>query len=127
MKASEREETQVASERSAGDRYMQLELDKFVNLDEIPDPIIELIDQCPFVIGGESDVELDHIQTGVCVCCKRPLGESTMISVYGEGISSIVCSGPCHDDLMIVGYLHEQMRDLIERVEMRQNLTERHD
>lgn len=108
-------------------RCFNLDLDKFESGDEIPDQVVEIIDQNPFIVGGESSEELNAIESGLCICCSRPLGTDTIVSLGGDGIITIVCSGPCHDDLMIIGYLHEQLKDAIERVNMRLNLTDGHD
>lgn len=101
--------------------------DHFADVDNIPDNIIELIDQFPFIVGGESDEELAIVKQGICACCRRAMGEHTHIVLDGQGILSLTCSGVCHDDLMILGYLHEQATDVISRMEMRHNLTEGHD
>lgn len=97
------------------------------SIEQLPDHIIRIVEELPFVVGGEEANELNLIQEGRCVACECDLGEDTVVVVNGEGIQALVCGGACHDDMMIYGYLTEQVKDLVDRVQMRRNVTEGHD
>jgi len=96
-------------------------------IERLPDNIVDIVEGLPFVVGGEEARELNLIQEGKCIACECDLGENTMVIVNAEGIQTLVCGGACHDDMMIYGFLTEQVRDLLDRVAMRRNVTEGHD
>lgn len=108
-------------------RELTLQLDNFREPEMLPDEIAELLDIFPFIIGGEDDNELELIQEGMCIVCRTTLGEATTLALDNAGITSIVCSGVCHTDAMIAGFLHEQMGDLMDRVRHRHELKEGHE
>lgn len=107
---------------------VKLDVDQFEDRGEVPDDIVELISDTPFIRGpNETDEEMHIIETGRCPCCRRPLGSRTLLLIDDSGIQAIACSSPCLDDLTILGFLHETSADILGNIHMRHNVTGGHD
>ena len=117
----QREGSQNVASNEDGNRELILHVDEFES--GVPDGIIELIDELPFIKGGEDPQELALIEEGRCVCCHRACGTDTTLVINNEGIQALLCSGPCHGDLLVMGYLYEQTHDVLQSVAIRSQMT----
>lgn len=94
-------------------------------LEGIPDVPAEILRTTPYLVGGESNEELDAIMHGKCIVCGSTFGEETAVMVGGDGIIYVVCNPICLDDFTIMGWLQEKGRDIIQTVQFRGEPTER--
>lgn len=58
-------------------------------------------------------------RSGRCMTCEATLGENANVIISRYGIVGAYCSGVCHSDMAIMGYLQEQHGDLVQKVDFR--------
>jgi hypothetical protein len=69
---------------------------------------------------GEDELEMYRpVTEGRCMTCKGPLGEQTVFFVTHNGIVAGYCSGPCVQDMAILGWLQEQHEDIVDNINFR--------
>jgi hypothetical protein len=76
---------------------------------------------------GFIDKELDEDEAemylpfteGRCMTCKTPLGPQTLLFVTVNGIVAGYCSGPCAQDLAVLGWIQEQHDDILDGINFR--------
>ncbi len=94
-------------------------------LEGIPDVPAELLRTTPYLVGGESDQEIDAVSKGQCLVCGSEFGSETAVLIGGDGIIYAVCNPVCLDDMTIMGWLQEKGRDIIQTVQFRGESNER--
>jgi hypothetical protein len=68
--------------------------------------------------GDELGMYLPLTQ-GLCMTCRGPLKSQTVFFVTHNGIVAGYCSGPCVQDMAVLGWLQEQHGDIIDSIEFR--------
>lgn len=69
-----------------------------------------------YEIPESNDPEIDEllglIRAGKCQTCRAPLTDHTIVFVSQHGVVAAYCSGPCVQDMAVMGWLQEQHQDL---------------
>lgn len=91
----------------------------------------KLVEQVGF--GDFSDLDEDEgkiyerMKHGRCMTCEKPLGKDANVIVTRVGIVGAYCSGVCHSDMAVMGYLQETFDDITEKVALRNLAMPQHD
>lgn len=64
---------------------------------------------------------------GRCMTCEKPLGQHTSFIIARPGIVGAYCSGVCHADMSVLGFLQETHDDIQEKVKLRHLAMPQHD
>lgn len=91
--------------------------------DNVPDNIKILVDTLGIVDteGMEPDVKalIERFSDGDCMTCGAALGGNTVAIVHNKGITAMYCSGPCLQDMGVLGWLEEHYQDVLDGVKFR--------
>jgi hypothetical protein len=68
--------------------------------------------------SDEQDV-YDRARNGYCMTCGGVLGKDANVIVNRYGIVAAYCSGVCHSDMAVMGFLQEQHDDISTAISMR--------
>lgn len=66
----------------------------------------------------ESEI-YDRVKHGRCMTCNGVMGEHANFIVTTHGIVGGYCSGQCHSDMAVLGFLQEQYDDLTSAISFR--------
>jgi hypothetical protein len=66
-------------------------------------------------------------RTGHCMTCEKELGKHTIVSINRQGIIAVYCSGQCHDDMVVLGFIQETHDDMQEKIRLRNIRVQPHD
>ena len=76
----------------------------------------------PFLSSELDDEEreiYELIRHGRCMTCKKVLGRNANFIVSRYGIVGGYCSGVCHSDMAVMGFLQETFEDMHQKIEFR--------
>lgn len=101
------------------------ENDDFAGLPHNLQTLIRKIGFPEFTELDEDEARIyDLVRHGRCMTCERPLGKDSNFIISRYGIVGGYCSGICHSDMAIVGWLQEQHGDIAEKIEFRKNTVD---
>jgi len=97
---------------------------------KVPDHLRKVVEATGFIQFGETvqndeDEEAIYarMRAGKCMTCAQDLGENTNFIINRHGVVGAYCSGVCHSDMAILGYLGEQHTEIMEQVKFRMTGT----
>jgi hypothetical protein len=89
----------------------------------VPDNMRSILDHIEFVPEDELSDDMNAVlapaRHGHCMTCKGELGDTTTIIVTKHGIVAAYCSGPCVQDMAVMGFLQEAYDDIVDAVKFR--------
>lgn len=101
---------------------MSGDTDNFSN-PEIPRNVRNLVKAVGFAdfVNMASDEQeiYDRARNGRCMTCEGQLGKNSNVIVNRFGIVAAYCSGQCHSDMAIMGFLQETHDDLTSQIAFR--------
>lgn len=108
----------MASDASEGNHFM-----------ELPRNLRKLVEAVGFPEITDMDDDeariYDLVRHGRCMTCERRLGKHANFIITKIGIVGGYCSGVCHADMAVLGYLQEQHQDLSQRIDFRKSNQDR--
>lgn len=89
----------------------------------VPDNVRSLIEHVGIVNTEEMEPDLraliERFSNGDCMTCGAELGSTTVVIVNAKGITAMYCSGPCLQDMGVLGWLEEHYQDVLDGVKFR--------
>ena len=70
-------------------------------------------------MGDDEQRIYDLVRNGRCMTCEQPLGEHSNFIISRAGIVGGYCSGVCHSDMAVMGFLQQVHDDLTEQIKFR--------
>jgi len=90
---------------------------------KLPDHLRALVENIGFIPLQPEDEDEARIYTlmraGKCMTCRGDLEERSNFIIDRHGIIGAYCSGQCHADMAVLGFLGEQHDDIITSVKFR--------
>ena len=90
--------------------------------EDVPSNLISLIEHVGLVtdhLEGDSLTAYEPLTQGKCMTCGSKLGELTVLFVHTRGIVAGYCSGPCIQDMAVLGWIQEQHDDIVDGINFR--------
>lgn len=91
---------------------------QFEELDDMLKEIINTVEFCP---PPENDTQeiYNVLLSGKCMACRNTLGTDTVLLLNKRGVVAGYCSGPCVQDIAVLGWLQEQEQDVVDSIQFR--------
>jgi len=63
----------------------------------------------------------ERLQRGFCMTCGQRLGKTANFIISTHGIVAGYCSGICHSDMAVMGFLQQEHDEIVTAIKMRGN------
>ena len=90
---------------------------KFPHLPRAMRALVKYVGFPDFTHMGDDEQRIyDLVRNGRCMTCEQPLGEHSNFIISRAGIVGGYCSGVCHSDMAVMGFLQIGRASCRERV-----------
>lgn len=100
------------------------DIELYETFKSMPLNMVTLVKAVGFAAFEDMDPEeqkvYDKAREGKCMTCDCALAETGNFIVTKQGIVAAYCSGVCHSDMAVLGYLQEQHAEISDRIEFRE-------
>lgn len=93
---------------------------KFKDMPRNLQSLVEGVGFAEFVDMSEDEASIyDRVRHGLCMTCEGHLGKNSNFIISRIGIVGGYCSGQCHSDMAVLGFLQEQHDDITSAIKFR--------